>query len=55
MILNKPVSSKMYKMACAPIEDSDQPAHTRSLISVFNGRPMGSQMSNVPSGGKLRF
>ena len=30
--LNEPVSSKMYTLACAPIEDSDQTAHQRSLI-----------------------
>ena len=39
-------SVKMYKLAGAPIEDSDQPAHTRSLIRVFDGRSMGSQARN---------
>ena len=33
----EPVSSKRYKLACAHIEDSDQPAHPRSLIRVFDG------------------
>ena len=28
------VSSKRYKLACASIEDSDQPAHQCSLIRV---------------------
>ena len=48
----EPVSSNGYKLAFAPIEDSVQPAHPRSLIRVFNGRSMGSQGS---SGVKLRF
>ena len=26
--------SKMYNLSCAPIEDSDQPAHPYSLIRV---------------------
>ena len=43
----------MYKLAYAPIEDSDQLAHARSLIRVFNGRSMADQGSNVTSGGKL--
>ena len=34
----KPVSSERYKLACASAEDSDQPAHPRSLIRVFGGR-----------------
>ena len=37
-----PVPSKMYKLACAPMEDTDQPGHPNSLI-------MGSQGS-VSSG-----
>ena len=48
------MSSIGYKLACALIEDSDQPAHTRRLIRVFDGRSMGSKGSNVSSGGKLR-
>ena len=52
--LNEPGSSKIYKLTCAPIEDSDQAAHLRSLICVFDGRFKGSQGSNVSSGGKLR-
>ena len=47
------VSSKSYKLAYAPIEDSDQPARPRSLIRVFDGRIMGSQGSNVFSDGRL--
>ena len=33
-ILCRAVSSKMYNLSCAPIEDSDQPAHPYSLIIV---------------------
>ena len=51
---NEPVSSEMYMLACAPIEDSDQPAHPRSLIRVFDRSSMGSLGSIVSSGGKLR-
>ena len=52
--LNEPVYSKIYKFACTPIEDSDQPAHQRSLIRVFDGRSIDSQES-VSSGVKLRL
>ena len=44
-----------YKLACAPIDDSDQTAHLRSLIRVFNGRSMGSQGFNVSSREKVRL
>ena len=54
-LLIEPVSSKRYKLACAPIEDSDQPAQMRRLIRVFDGRSMGSQGFSVSSGGKLRL
>ena len=47
--------SKNYKLACAHIKDSDQPAQWRRLIRVFNGRSIGSQGSNISSGGKLRL
>ena len=52
---NEPVSSIWYNFPCAPIEDSDQSAHPRSLIRVFDGRSMGSQGSDVSSGGTLRL
>ena len=42
-------------MAYAPIEYSDQPAHPRSLIRVFDVRSMGSPGFNVSSGGKQRL
>ena len=48
----EPGSSKSDKLACAPIEDSDQPAHLRRLIRVYDGHSMCSQGSNVSSGGK---
>ena len=51
----EPVSSMRYTFAGAYIEDSDQPAHPRSLIRVFDRRSMSSQGSNVSSGGKPRF
>ena len=35
----EPVFSKRYKLACVPIDDSDQPAHPRSLIRAFDGLP----------------
>ena len=30
----EPAHDKTFKMACAPSEDSDQPGHPRSLISL---------------------
>ena len=47
-----PVTMKWYKLAYAPIEDSDQPAHERRLIRGFDWRSMGSQGSDVSAGGK---
>ena len=43
------MSSKMYKLACAPTKDSDQSAHQRSLIRVFDGRSMSIQGLNDSS------
>ena len=43
------------KLACALIEDTDQPVQLRRLIRVFNGRSVGSQGSNVSSGVNLRL
>ena len=45
----------MYKLAYALIEDSGQPARMRRLIRVLDGRSMGSQVSNISQGGKLRL
>ena len=36
--INKPAHDKTYNKTCATSEDSDQPAHPRSLIRVFAGR-----------------
>ena len=44
----------MYKLAYALIEDSDQPAHQRRLIRVFDGRSMGSRGFNVSSEWKTK-
>ena len=31
-------ASENYFQTCAPGKDSDRPAHSRSLIRIFNGR-----------------
>ena len=41
-----------YQIACAPSEDSDQPAHPRSLITVFAGHSVTSQGYKASSGGQ---
>ena len=53
--LNEPVSSKKYMLACASIEDSDQPVHPHSLTRVFDWRSISCQVSSVSSDGKLRL
>ena len=50
---NEPVSSKRFELECAPIEDSDQTAHQRSLIRDCDGPSMDGQRFNASSGGKL--
>ena len=52
---NEPDSSKRYKLACSPIKDSDQPAHSCSLIRVFDWRSTCSQGSNEFPGWKLKL
>ena len=47
-------SRNRYTLTCVPIEDSDQPGHLHSLIRVFDGHSMGSQVSNIFTGRKLR-
>ena len=42
-------------MCCAPSEDSDQIAHSRSLIWIFTGRISDSQGCNVSSCGQRRL
>ena len=35
--VHEPQRQKTYLLPCAPSEDSDQPAHSRSLIRIFTG------------------
>ena len=50
----EPMSSKKDKLTCMHIKDSDQPAHLLSVISLqWALYAMGSQGSNISSGGKL--
>ena len=49
------MTSKRYNLTCAPVEDSDQSAHVRSLIRVFDGPTLVSQGSNKSSCVKLRL
>ena len=51
--LNKPAHDKTYKKSCATSEDSDQPAHPRSLIRVFADRMCLLQPSGYPKRDKL--
>ena len=46
---------KNNNLTCAPSEDSDQPGHPRSLISVFAVRSMGSLGPKPSSGGQRRL
>ena len=48
---------EMYLWTCAPSEDSDQLAHSRSLIRIFTGRILDSQGCKVSSLGaqKVHF
>ena len=45
--LIEPVSRKGYKLASAPIKDSDQPVHLCRMIRAFHGRSMGSKGFNA--------
>ena len=38
MLFYEPTHDKTYNTTCATSEDSDQPAHPRSLIRVFTDR-----------------
>ena len=40
--ISKPQRQKTYLRTCAPSEDSDQPAHSRSLIRIFPWRILDS-------------
>ena len=46
---------KTYLWKCAPSEDSDLPAHPRSLIRIFTGRVLDSQGYEVSSCGHRRL
>ena len=45
----EPLNRKKYLRTCAPGEDSDQPAHSRSLIRNFTSRILDSQGCKVSS------
>ena len=51
----EPGHSIYYRIACAPSEDSDQPAHLRRLIRVFAGHPVGNQGFKAHSSGQRRL
>ena len=46
---------KTYLRTCIPSEDSDQPAHSRSLIRIFTGSILDSQGCKVCSSGQRRL
>ena len=45
----EPLRQKTYLRTCAPSEDSDQPAHSRSLIRIFTWRILDNQGFKVSS------
>ena len=50
----KSMSSQRYKLALAPIKDTAQLTHLRSLNRVFDGCSVHSQGSDIVSEGKLK-
>ena len=46
---------KTHLRTCPPSEDSDQPAHSRSLIRIFTGRILDSQGCKVSPCGQRRL
>ena len=48
-------ASENYLRTCAPCEDSDQPAHLRSLIKIFAVRILDGQECKVSSCGQRRL
>ena len=48
----EPGHSISYNIAYVPSEDSDQPAHPRSLIRIFTGQFVASQNSKATSDGQ---
>ena len=55
VILLEPQRQKAYFQTCAPSEDSNQPAHSRSLIRIFIGRFLDSQWCKVYLSGQWRL
>ena len=55
MKINWAACQKTYLQTCAPREDSDQPAHSRSLIRIFTGRILDSQGCPLSSCGQWRL
>ena len=51
----EPQRLKTYLRTCVPNEDSDQPAHSRSLIRIFTVRILDSQGCKGWSCGQLRL
>ena len=51
----EPQRQETYLWTCAPSEDSDQPAHSRSVIRIFPVRNWDSQGYKLSSGGKRRL
>ena len=54
-IIKGPQRQKKDLWTCAPSEDSDQPAHSRSLIRIFTVRILDSQGWKVSSCGQRRL
>ena len=52
---NEPSHEKTNKVACVPIEGSDQPGHLPSLIRVFAVHSMGSYGPKLSSCGQRRL
>ena len=53
--INEPQREKTYLLTCALKEDSDQPAHPRSLIRVFVVRMMKLCILGCPNCAQSRF
>ena len=51
----EPWRQKTYLRTCVPSEDSDQTAHSRSLIRTFTGRSLDYQGCNFSSRGQRRL
>ena len=52
---NNPQRNKTYILTRAPGDDSDQPAHSRSLIRNFTGRILDSQGCRLSSYGQRKL